>query len=513
MPDDRDDFWDLAALLPPKKKVRVEPPVTRPYTVELTLPAQPAPPPAAQPFAVTAPAEEPVLSYAPPDNPFLVSVEITKRAGSFGFYRQFRADAIRLLHEGAAEVPYVQFFSYIPQYAQLTPLQLAYYLWWRQQLHAGVPLRCDDSYFRLYVYEILNLPDHIPPEEGVRRLCRAWRAYREALPKIDKYMTVWLADYCLVHRLPCPLAEIRSFLPAIMEHAGFREFYLGSASQLNEDGVAALLAATSDYDWQKSRFLQNTPDRETLSRHLFAAMIPVFRQWFARGECVFSGEKLAVLSRDAFSGSLCAHIVKCHITVRYQSFSHSTRLRASVTGALKHAENRLRAMHGQKSRLSADAAEEDRALINAYFDSLPASENPQKAAAEPPTYYRFYEPPAEPVSLADADRIEYLSWGNTRRLVSDAEPVEPVPPPPQPPAEQGRLDGTLRTYLSHLARAEYGLAAATLSEADMLEDRAADLVNECFAEHFGDIILEPTGQGYRIIEDYKDEVTEWLQKI
>ena len=46
-----------------------------------------------------------------------------------------------------------------------------------------------------------------------------------------------------------------------------------------------------------------------------------------------------------------------------------------------------------------------------------------------------------------------------------------------------------------------------------LSDTLADRVNEAFADGFGDVILEPTDEGYSVIDDYREDIEKWLLKI
>ena len=44
------------------------------------------------------------------------------------------------------------------------------------------------------------------------------------------------------------------------------------------------------------------------------------------------------------------------------------------------------------------------------------------------------------------------------------------------------------------------------------DDAAAERINEAFADGFGDIILELQGELYVVIDDYKEEIEEWLRQ-
>ena len=47
----------------------------------------------------------------------------------------------------------------------------------------------------------------------------------------------------------------------------------------------------------------------------------------------------------------------------------------------------------------------------------------------------------------------------------------------------------------------------------MLEESIVEKINEAFSDGFGDIIIEPSDSGFAIIEDYREEILEWLKKF
>lgn len=518
---DTDDFWDLAELIPKKKKAAPTPPRFGGEVKAAEIRSREGEARLSPELQLTerdgAVKEE---QYRPEDNPLLHSVKLTRRDVGYSFYGQFRKSAVYYFGKHGERVDYVPFFSYIPQYSQLGEAQLAYYLYFRDSLRKGEFPRTDYSYFWLYIYEILNLPDLIPPSEGVLLLCRAWSAYRTALPKIDKYMTVWLADYCLVHRLPCPLAELRSFLGAIMENGGFREFYLGGASALTEDGVSALIGMTSDYRYEKSRFAVGE-HAEQYRRHVLGAMTEVFRLLFSRGDVTVATSSLTKLKRDAFVGAISSHRIKCSLEIEYASFGTSAGLRSIVTAALKYAENRLRAYLSVKSRLSVPPLlSEYRSVIDVYFDRLEREARAERELLLRPAYEALYEAESREISFRGASEIEARSWENVRLLASDEDLKETdlTPAPPRPSEAAETEDGSYglghadAVFLHAVLLGDDKELSFALSTAGESADSFAERINEAFSEHFGDVVLELNDDGYIVIEDYIDEVMKWTEK-
>ena len=514
-----DSFWDLASLMPKKKK---EPPRSTPTRganpVDVCSDQQVSESGSPEEkLSLSTPKEELTAEYEPKDSPFIRKVKLYKRKDAYTFYDRFRQDAERYLSRVAPPCDHVSFFSYVPQYAQMTPSQLQFYFYWRDRCRCGEFISCDISYIWLLVYEVINLPDLIPPEEGVVLLCRVWGAYRQSYPKMDKYLTVWLADYCLIHRLPCPYEWIHSFLPAILENAGIKEFYLSRVSQMNEYGVHTLLSFCSRYDIFSSKFVK-TLEKEEI-RRLLRALVPVLErlgQEEAYGPA--SGEVLDRFTRDAFSGALCAHTVKYRIEVFRLSFRHDPALSGALTAAVKYAENRVRLLKKQKSRLSYDGLlPEDRALIDAYFDRHIPKEVPKQ---EPkPAYEKLYDAESTGVSFADAEQIESASWSNTMLLVPKEEAdslfVQAEEIVDLADATPTSNESTEREDSCPLTAEQIALLARIFDSgsapADFKNTGLAEAINEAFMDIIGDIVIDMNEQTLDPIEDYREDVELWLQ--
>ena len=47
--------------------------------------------------------------------------------------------------------------------------------------------------------------------------------------------------------------------------------------------------------------------------------------------------------------------------------------------------------------------------------------------------------------------------------------------------------------------------------AGVSDDTAAERINEHFADLIGDVVLEFDGEYYKIIDDYKEDIKEWIR--
>lgn len=533
---DKDDFWDIEKLLPKRGGARLSPFSAEDAVVTYA-------PKERESQTSTRPPEERKLSldmtrgvaatedssYIPSGAGLIRKVTVRKFIDKYDFYESFRKSALLYFDCGGTACDFAQFYSYMPQYAHLTPSQKSYYLYWRSEVRCGRYIRTDYSYLYLYVYEILNLPDKIPPEEGICLLCRVWREYRSKLPRLDMYFPIWIEDYCLVHGLSAPTEHISDFIFEAISAAPLKEFYLGDISEMGLSGTEALLAYLSDYDWRKGKFASaegglstSTINRESYKSHMIRAMYLLLSEiWDKR---ISENAKTTVAVRDAFPNTLCTHSVKCKLEIEYLALTGADELRRDVTAAVRYTENKLRALLGVKSRLATkELPDEYRVIIDRYFAGLIREEQEKRKAEQRPAYESLYEAPDTVMSFTGADEIERISWTTTARLVADsAEEDECAEPPVAAEAvehtaaatESNAADGTA-TDIFGLGAEEMSYLMALLGKTeiksfDTPEDTLAERINDAFAEGFGDIILEPSPEGYRIIDDYMEDVEELI---
>ncbi len=517
---DKNDFWDIDKLVPQKKTV-AHPPEKRVVGVEFSDGV-----PETENTAETElslPPRKRFLteeSYTPAFHTLITNVTVSRFSDPYDFYDTFRKAAL-LFYDVKGEVsPFVPFYSYMPQYAQLTPEQRAYYFYFRDELRRGVYLKTDCSYLYLYVYEILNLPEKIKPEEGIIRLCRLWGAYRKALPAIDKYFSVWVQDYCLLYRLTPPMLEMRDFLYAVTEKSAFREFFFSLSDITTEDGFAYTLRTFSDYDPRSGKYALGT-EKETYMKYMRTALTPVLQDIVARG--VESCRKRSVITRDTFPYSLCTQKVKARLKIEYCPLSEDTAVRETVTAAVKYTENLLRAALGVRSRLSVrDLPEHYRRAIDGFFSGILAEAKRKNAEKNKPEYEKKYEALSVGFSMAGAGEIERDSWTTTMKLVlpeaeelsvgasapAETTEAEEIPPISDSVEKKDR-------FFSH-----EGEDAAFLSRcldhperSGVVADACAERLNTIFSDMIGDVVLENRDDLWTVIEDYREDVKEWLKKL
>lgn len=522
----RDEFWKIDKLVP-KKKSTMTSFSTKPKTVEYSVPTESRNNNERFKLTVTDGAAERKADFVySPDSGLIKSVTVRHTPDKFDFHAGFLRAAHLYFDFNGAECDFAPYYSYMPQYAQLNEAQKNYYFYWRCAVRSGEYIKTDYSYLYLYVYEIINLPDLIPPESGVKILAKLWRAYRKALPNIDSNFALWIEDYCLVYGVSCPMDMISDFL-FLTPSIPFKEFYLSDAETLGTGGVGSVVSYLSDYDWRSGKYAGGE-NKEPYSKHLLGAMSIFISEMLRGGRILVSHEELATMERQAFRGALVTSGAKYRVICTYRQISEDTELRATVTSLVKYTENKLRALLGVKSRLAVKpVSAEYTALIDGYFGDLFDKVNRERARAARPEYERFYESESVGISNVDADEIERVSWDTTARLVEDIDEyvdtddakeeqstvATSVDPTVSEDVNTYGLSCDMIEFIRTALNCDFDMQSSVALRIGELADSIADGINEAFSDGFGDVILEYGDGGYTVIDDYKEDITEWLLKI
>ena len=471
-------------------------------------------------------------SYTPEGHSLIRRVVIKKHLDRFDFYDSFRKSAVLYFDCKSDKCDFVQFYSYMPQYSQLSSSQKSYYFYWRDMIRRGEFIKTDYSYLYLYVYEIINLPDLIPPPEGLSTLLKLWRQYRSELPRIDLYFSIWVQDYCLIHKLRAPTDEISDFIFDVITSSSFPEFYLSDWKNGGDRGLSAVLAYVSDYDYRRGKYALGNPDSLEDRRKRQAELYKIHMESSMRivlSECDFYGEsslaESTVLRRDAFPNSLCTHAVKRRLEIEYYPISTKSEMRIAITAAVKYAENKLRALMGVKSRLAVKGLPDSfRSILDGYFEALEKRERRIREIESMPEYEKMYSAPKEKISFDSADEIEASSWLTTARLISEEEEDVELA---DVETDREKAEESL-TLGSDNDADDYGLSIREIdfifclinedtesfaSVSDFELDEMVEKINVAFSDNFGDVIIEITDGAYSVIDDYREDVSVWLSTI
>jgi len=537
----RSDFWDLEDLIPPRRSYDASRGARNVEATEIAVSSPEASavgdvpltrrfvPPHTAAELEKKKADE---SYRPTGS-LIDEVRLYRHRNEYTYYDQFCRHARYFSGREGRECGAVDFFSYVPQYAQMSHEQLEFYFWWRTNFRKGICIDAPFSYLLLYLFELINLSDEESAKTVQEHMARLWLSYRKKHPRLDILIREWLVDLSLIFRLPPPSLPSACFRE-LVAGCKLKEFYV-----LPSDGddvmCEAVIAFCSNYDYRKSKFYREDT-AELFDRVLRgAARVTLAHHRQKNRENTTRQGGFSTVTRDSFTGAVCAAHRKWRIEVDFSSFSHTHELRYLVTDALKYAENALRAALGVKSRLTVyGVSTELRAALNAYFDEA----IPKKVAKrgekkqEIPAYERRYDLPLTELSRQHAAAIEEDSWTTTRRLIETFE--EPMTErPPEPPMPSRKEEPVAAVCALPLTRADEGdggndTVSAGLAERlgdlvgffklakekdragqrefamkrGMMVDAVADRINTLADELVGDIVLEELGGCYGVVEDY-----------
>ena len=451
--DDLSSFWDLEALIP-KKKQAPPPPHRDIAAVDVFSEAEQNTPRAAD--AGTDDGRIPKRSPDPkpgkadpetvfePEDGLIRRVEIYPVPSGYPVYEQFRRDAQKLYHIKGLPCPKEPFFSFVPQYSQLTRAQLNTYFYWREEVRTGRYPTVDFSYLKLYLYELINLSDTIPPEEFFRRMTEVYLAYREVFSQLDSMIPEWLADFCLLYGF-LPPEGLAPILPVLLRVCSVKEVFIRQKPAGTPADARVLLDFCSAYDYRESRYAEGKL-LALMEEHIPAALSEVIRSGVSG--VLVTGPVRMTVERQTFTRAICVQSLKKRLRVTYDALSHSFEMKALIGEIAKYSENRLRAAAGVKSRLTARSLpDEVKQVIDRYFDEkFPRKTRVTQATADAETesYWSYYDAEKTPLSPELAEQIEKESWLTTEKLVETfAEPesaapgVNPIREPVNNSAESG----------------------------------------------------------------------------
>lgn len=530
---DLDDFWDLSALIPPKKENKsptvkpIEPvevvvsPTQEKNTVENTISPQILS--QGQKSDLPPVAEYENLSH------FIKKVRILNRKSDYIHYDLFGRHATYYKTLKPRKCEPVHFFSYMPQYSQMNQKQLDWYIWWREQVNNGIYPATDHPYILLYVFELINLSTEESAANALDTLINLWANYHQIYPQLNQTLGEWICDFSLIHKIPISFPDKR-LTHEMISRVNIPEIFY--SFDFSDIGLLAkfLLSYCNSYNYRRSKFYDNS-SAPLYEKHIIAAFEAVMKK-LELGSKIFT-ESVKSSSKIAFMGALCSSPkTKKRIEINYASVALEADLRAYISDIIKYSENKIRNAIGVRSRLGIKHVDtEVKTILDDYFSSV-FGKSPESVLV--PEYEKLYDSKSEPFSIETAKTIEKRSWDVTQKLVEAFEEVtdtevdteeKPVKIPKilsgaeslidntQPAANEGEVCEVSDFYkaifkyseLFELIKNEkYAEQVKYIKTNKLIFEAVVDEINEAAAEIFGDILLEEADIGYKIIDDYKD---------
>lgn len=485
-----------------------------------------------------------------PQNPFIKLVKICSDKPEDSvfvndnlFIRERRA----YLSKTAEEAPRASFYSFSPRYSQMSRSQIKWYLWWRENARQGIFLDTDDSYVVLYLYELAASSRDEDLNAALNMMCALLKRYSDAkgdvvIPLITRDI---ICDFCLLHGLPSPIAQFDGVQKQLLATSNIPEFFLDISEENRIHSSTLLYSSLSLYDYKRSKHY-NDDTAKYFQSSINGALNAVMNDPLAFSAITsFTSGMYGCITVERKPFIRMMHIINRHVTLEITYYQFSS-LCSAVTDAIRYSENRLRDHLGIKTKLNVLAVNPHvKSAIDAFFDKEypPAPirdrrRRQQSAEPEHHEYDRLYDTPKAEISPERAQMIEQESWNTTKILIeafedekapeqtaltiSESKPIDaieelPVPqineklPEAASPSHNSGLLAELRERIGDAALFLDLCRTSPFSEQRSFAishsrsvDELADIINECALEVFGDIILDYSGDAYRIIEEYKD---------
>ncbi len=527
--DIKDDFWEIERLVPKRtnnyytgKPITDTEPAEISFGENVNTPDSEKIPPREHTERIRGSrkaAKEPetleCLYEYKPRNPHFVSVEIFKWPSHYSFYDKFISDGKKYIGTSVPKCEYVPFFSYMPQYNQLTLSQLKYYIWWRENVRNCIYLQADCGYIFLYVYELINIEGSFTAKQRLNFMSDVWLAYRRSFPRLDRYISEWLCDFCLINRLSPP-KEVVKKAGRISNSILLREFFSDPEDCGTKEDLYGFVMFNTEYKYKNSA-LYTEKTAEIFDRHLIAAAVYALENTPELREND-STPKLMETERDSYSGALCACSAKRKIRVTFYTTFKDSQLKAVVTSLVKYSENRLREYLHIKNKLSpGELPQQLKSFVDLYYKinlpARPVAPDPYDAerAAEK-IRYDLYEAKEEELNVQSALDIEDRSWDTTLKLIPEEELEQASSEPDISVSDTSDGDGysALLSVLSpfqyeflkllHLGKSSEALKLCKAH--NIIPASAEEEINALAFDHTGDIII----QDMQVIGDYQNEL-------
>lgn len=521
MYEDDDDFWDIEQILPPKSGVRFDDVDTESVEISFGVgdasESTPIPERHLRAKSIIETFEKKtsrlLFSYKP-DIPLFEEVKIYAWPTKYPFYEKFVSDGEKYYRAAYQNCEYTPFFSYMPQYNQLNISQLRYYLKWRSGLRHGNFIKADFSYILLFIYELLNLENVSTPQKRLTALCTVWLAYRNIYPKLDRMLSEWVCDFCLLHKLPVPKEKLSGIIHDIAPLSMLKEFYI---SDFSSTDIGKYILSSSAYKYQRSVYCQNPTNKTLFDDHIIPAAS--YALTLADADVCKATPRLTRVSRDIYSGALCVSEVKRRIDIDYYSIDRDSKYKDQISVLVKYCENGVRSHLGIKSRLSyTGLSDELKKYVDEYFEKNlpPCRTQTEKRKEDEEKRYALYETDTSDFSTDDALKIEESSWEITKELVPEWEEDTEQEEIPSQTLEGASPYSLLLSQLSSfqkdvlvcIFKDDIPYAHDLCRQNGAFLEGVIDEINDVCVSCTDDIIIKDCG----IVDDYKELLAHEIQQ-
>jgi len=474
----------------------------------------------------------------------------------------FIREKYALIDRKAEECQHVSYFSFSPRYSQMSRGQLKWYLWWRENIRNGVYLKTDESYITLYTYELAAADTADEAQKSVAILCSLLNNYSVKDITIVGRMMIRdiICDLCIIYALDSPLSIINESDSTLFFNTFLPEFFIDLYGKTDFNSTKLYITSISMYDYRKSKYY-NEETETVFNDSISGVLNEIFKNDRSFNEIMaFASGKYGCITAERRPFTRMVNIVNRDVKYEIKYYQISG-IQSVITDAIRYSENRIREHLGIKNKLHILAVNPIlKQVIDTFYDTFypakPTIDRRKTAKTTNETevheYDRFYDVPKVEISAEHAIEIEQLSWNTTKILTeafstddnqkikdntiaslkeddcistnNDSAPIITDHHVNESSINSDSLSNTgdgndtclfieiknkLGKIADFLLLCKNGTALDQRrfsSDNSLSVDEIADEINEVSVDIFGDIILESTDEGYRILDDYKDQV-------
>lgn len=448
---------------------------------------------------------------------------------SFMVYEnRIRSHALFLFDKKASQsVNFVDYFSFMPCFSELSDKQLDFYLFWREKVKNREYCQASSSYVFLYITEIVNLPEKHLPEMAICDLLYLWKEYLAFDKKNFKIMSDIVFEYCIVHDLPMPYKQLKDIfynmeIPAtsLLLTLFIYDYLLADSENYTQEDVEFIFKNTLSYTFKSGKHYETNAQFKNLTDKFFYKILTDFLnqkpEYFV--EIFDKHKKRSAPIKTVKPAFLPLHTsleIKKNLVFEYYVFDKNDIELQHLLNVAKLIENKFRTLCSIRARLSVTPPDNDvKILIERLFSPLFNRFDPKHVSPS------VKKPKKVVVNIENAQMIEVSSWDATRKLTEGIETFFEDERESMPSFVQCddiasdelelSLNQEQRFVLECIFNKELDKAKKFCFDNGVFLDGIISEINEKACDVFGDVLIDADAK--EIFCDYSDEVLAYLNK-
>lgn len=432
--------------------------------------------------------------------------------------RSFVRDAERFSRVAGADAPFRLYYEQRPSYGTMDKRQLAWYLFWRDEVRQGRYPETGLDYIRLFALELINGFYATDVLDGYELLEKLWLNYRNQFPALDHWLPEWLCDYLLVNGCPrdplLPLEQavllgIPTRYPDLLLERFQARGWEATPFNLLEQILNISLAANDIY---------TVADRATIAEVVLRSLDNIESIRMQSILERFRPHQPRAMKRLPFTNVLFTRATCLLYFDRYYPYSEQPGFVNMLLALVKQTENLLRAERGYRGRVRGTslAGQLPTLVAQSFHQAQPkqkVSIDSQKVA----------------VLVKQSNEVRDLLLAETESGRLESDPYEVYDSGKTEPNEArgpGLTGSNPYTQLATCLGEQEIQALTTLLQPDgwaqlvhacqaqgIMPELLLDNINECALELLNDLLIDTTNTTPMIMEEYLPEVTVMLKEL